>query len=117
VVAVLARVVPDTKSGTPGADAVKVKGTITWVALHDALRAEVRLFERLFVTDQPRKAAATSARTSTRTAARRAGAGSNPRWPAWQPTPGCSSNATATSWPTATTTRPARGRCSTASPG
>ena len=53
VVAVLARVVPDTKSGTPGADAVKVKGTITWVALHDALPAEVRLFERLFVTDQP----------------------------------------------------------------
>ena len=28
---VLATVVPDTKSGTPGADAVKVKGTITWV--------------------------------------------------------------------------------------
>jgi glutaminyl-tRNA synthetase len=53
VVAVLARVVPDTRSGTPGADAVKVKGTITWLAAHDALRAEVRLFERLFVTDQP----------------------------------------------------------------
>jgi glutaminyl-tRNA synthetase len=53
VTAVLARVVPDTKSGTAGADAVKVKGTITWVALHDALPAEVRLFERLFVTDQP----------------------------------------------------------------
>jgi glutaminyl-tRNA synthetase len=53
VTAVLATVVPDTKSGTPGADAVKVKGTITWVAAHDALAAEVRLFERLFVTDQP----------------------------------------------------------------
>jgi glutaminyl-tRNA synthetase len=53
VVAVLARVVPDTRSGTPGADAVKVKGTITWLAAHDALRAEVRLFERLFITDQP----------------------------------------------------------------
>ncbi len=53
VSAVLARVVPDTKSGTPGADAVKVKGTITWVAAHDAGAAEVRLFERLFVTDQP----------------------------------------------------------------
>jgi glutaminyl-tRNA synthetase len=53
VTAVLARVVPDTRSGTPGADAVKVKGTITWVAVHDAVPAEVRLFERLFVTDQP----------------------------------------------------------------
>ncbi|ODU10690.1 MAG: glutamine--tRNA ligase [Rubrivivax sp. SCN 71-131] len=53
VSAVLATVVPDTRSGTPGADAVKVKGTITWVAAHDALPAELRLFERLFATDQP----------------------------------------------------------------
>ena len=53
VSAVLARVLPDTKSGTPGADAVKVKGTITWVAAHDAVAAELRLFERLFATDQP----------------------------------------------------------------
>ena len=53
VISVLARVVPDTRSGTPGADAVKVKGTITWVAAHDALPAELRLFERLFATDQP----------------------------------------------------------------
>ena len=53
VTAVLATVVPDTKSGTPGADAVKVKGTITWLAAHDAVAAEVRLFERLFATDQP----------------------------------------------------------------
>ena len=53
VTTVLARVVPDTRSGTPGADAVKVKGTITWVAVHDAQAAEVRLFERLFATDQP----------------------------------------------------------------
>jgi glutaminyl-tRNA synthetase len=48
ITAVQARVVPDTKSGTPGADAVKVKGTITWVAAHDALGAE-----RLFSEDQP----------------------------------------------------------------
>jgi glutaminyl-tRNA synthetase len=53
VTAVLATVVPDTRSGTPGADSVKVKGTITWVAQHDALPAELRLFERLFATDQP----------------------------------------------------------------
>ncbi len=53
VVAVLAAVVPDTKSGTPGSDAVKVKGTITWVAQHDALPTEMRLYERLFTEDQP----------------------------------------------------------------
>ncbi len=53
VSAVLARVLPDTKSGTPGADAVKVKGTITWVGAHDAVAAELRLFERLFTADQP----------------------------------------------------------------
>ncbi len=53
ITAVLARVLPDTKSGTPGAAAVKVKGAITWVARHDAVAAEVRLFERLFATDQP----------------------------------------------------------------
>jgi glutaminyl-tRNA synthetase len=53
VTAVRARVVPDTKSGTPGADAVKVKGTITWVAVHDARPAPVRLYERLFTAEQP----------------------------------------------------------------
>ena len=53
VSAVLARVVPDTKSGTPGADAVKVKGTLTWLATDDALAAEVRLYDRLFVDPHP----------------------------------------------------------------
>ena len=53
VTAVLASVVPDTKSGTPGADAVKVKGTITWVGVHDAVAAEVRLYDRLFTEAQP----------------------------------------------------------------
>jgi len=53
VTRVLATVVPDTKSGTPGADAVKVKGTITWVAAHDAVTAEVRLYDRLFAEPQP----------------------------------------------------------------
>ena len=50
---VLAKVVPDTKSGTPGADAVKVKGTITWVGVEDAIGATVNLFERLFTEAQP----------------------------------------------------------------
>ena len=58
VSAVLARVVPDTKSGTPGADAVKVKGTITWVGAHASSEgggaaATVRLFDRLFSEPQP----------------------------------------------------------------
>ncbi|MBL8330837.1 MAG: glutamine--tRNA ligase/YqeY domain fusion protein [Rubrivivax sp.] len=51
--AVQATVVPDTKSGTPGADAVKVKGTITWVSAHEAVPLELRLFERMFTVDQP----------------------------------------------------------------
>jgi glutaminyl-tRNA synthetase len=53
VTAVLATVLPDTKSGTPGADAVKVKGTITWVGAADAVSAEVRLYDRLFTEAQP----------------------------------------------------------------
>jgi glutaminyl-tRNA synthetase len=50
---VLAAVVPDTKSGTPGAAAIKVKGVITWVATHDAVAAEFRLYDRLFTEAQP----------------------------------------------------------------
>ncbi|MDP9044378.1 MAG: glutamine--tRNA ligase/YqeY domain fusion protein [Pseudomonadota bacterium] len=53
ITAVTATVVPDTKSGTPGADAIKVKGTITWLGIHDALRAELRLYDRLFTEAQP----------------------------------------------------------------
>jgi glutaminyl-tRNA synthetase len=53
VTAVLATLVPDTKSGTPGADAVKVKGVVTWVSAQTALSAQVRLFDRLFTEAQP----------------------------------------------------------------
>ena len=53
VTQVLARVVPDTRSGTPGADAVKVKGTITWVGVGDALAATFKLYDRLFTEAQP----------------------------------------------------------------
>ncbi len=48
-----ATLVPDTKSGTPGSDAVKVKGVITWVGAADAVQAEVRLYDRLFSVPQP----------------------------------------------------------------
>ena len=53
VTRVLATVVPDTKSGTPGADSVKVKAAITWVGVQDAIAAEVRLYDRLFTDPQP----------------------------------------------------------------
>ena len=53
IVSVLASVIPDTKSGTPGSASVKVKGVITWVGTGDALVAETRLYERLFTDPQP----------------------------------------------------------------
>ncbi len=48
-----ATVLKDTKSGTPGSDAVKVKGVITWVGAADAVQAEIRLYDRLFSTEHP----------------------------------------------------------------
>lgn len=53
VTEVLAQLIPDTKSGTPGSDSVKVKGVITWVSQADALKAEVRLYDRLFTEANP----------------------------------------------------------------
>jgi glutaminyl-tRNA synthetase len=50
---VLATVVPDTKSGTPGSETVKVKAAITWVSVADGVPAEVRLYDRLFLEAQP----------------------------------------------------------------
>jgi glutaminyl-tRNA synthetase len=50
---VLATVVPDTKSGTPGSETVKVKAAITWVGVADGVNAEVRLYDRLFSDAQP----------------------------------------------------------------
>ena len=53
VIEVHAKVVPGTKSGTPGADSVKAKAAITWVGVHDGLPAEVRLYDRLFTDPHP----------------------------------------------------------------
>jgi len=53
VTGVRATLIPDTKSGTPGSDAVKVKGVITWVAVADGVPAEIRLYDRLFTDAQP----------------------------------------------------------------
>ena len=44
---------PDTKSGTPGADTVKVKGNIHWVSATHARAIEVRLYDRLFKDAHP----------------------------------------------------------------
>ncbi len=53
IVAVHATYLPDTKSGTPGADSVKVKGNIHWVSADHACEAEVRLYDRLFSDPHP----------------------------------------------------------------
>lgn len=53
VTAVHAKVIPGTKSGTPGADSVKAKAAITWVGVADGVSAEVRLYDRLFTDPQP----------------------------------------------------------------
>ena len=44
---------PETKSGTPGADKVKVKGNIHWVSAQHACASEVRLYDRLFKSPHP----------------------------------------------------------------
>jgi glutaminyl-tRNA synthetase len=43
----------DSKSGTEGSNAYKVKGNIHWVSAATALEAEVRLYDRLFTEAQP----------------------------------------------------------------
>ncbi len=48
-----AEILPQTRSGTPGADSVKVKGAIHWLPVADSPAAEVRLFERLFRVADP----------------------------------------------------------------
>ena len=53
VTAVHCDYIPETKSGTPGADRVKVKGNIHWVSTHHAYAAEVRLYDRLFAVPHP----------------------------------------------------------------
>ncbi|NYT22826.1 glutamine--tRNA ligase/YqeY domain fusion protein [Alcaligenaceae bacterium] len=53
IIEVHAEYLPDTKSGTPGADSVKVKGNITWVSAAHAVAAEIRLYDRLFLEPHP----------------------------------------------------------------
>ncbi len=53
ITAVHCTYLPDTKSGTPGSDAVKVKGNIHWVSARHAYQAQVRLYDRLFKSPHP----------------------------------------------------------------
>ncbi len=43
----------DTRSGTPGAEAIKVKGNIHWVGAKHSHTAQVRLYDRLFKVPHP----------------------------------------------------------------
>ena len=53
IVAVHCTYDPSTRSGTPGAEARKVKGNIHWLAAGHARAVEVRLYDRLFIVPQP----------------------------------------------------------------
>ncbi len=53
VTTVYAEILPETRSGTPGANSVKVKGAIHWLPIADALPAQVRLYEHLFAVADP----------------------------------------------------------------
>ncbi|KYK23503.1 glutamine--tRNA ligase, partial [Thermoplasmatales archaeon SG8-52-4] len=43
---------PDTRSGMVGSQR-KVKGTLHWVSIEQAIKAEVRLYDRLFIDEDP----------------------------------------------------------------
>lgn len=53
IVSVHCEYLPDSKSGTPGADGYKVKGNLHWVSARHAYPAEVRLYDRLFSRPHP----------------------------------------------------------------
>ena len=53
LIAVRCKYDPETKSGTVGANQVKVKGNIHWVSAKHAYAAEVRLYDRLFKVPHP----------------------------------------------------------------
>ena len=53
VVAVHCSYDPATRSGTPGADARKVKGNIHWLSTAHSVPAEIRLYDRLFAVPFP----------------------------------------------------------------
>lgn len=52
IVEIYAEYDPETKSGMPGSER-KVKGTLHWVAVNSAIKAEVRDYDRLFSVENP----------------------------------------------------------------
>ncbi|MGH9956629.1 MAG: glutamine--tRNA ligase/YqeY domain fusion protein [Pyrinomonadaceae bacterium] len=61
VIAVHCTYDPNTRSGTAGAEARKVKGNIHWISAAHAYKAEVRLYDRLFARPVPGKRETASA--------------------------------------------------------
>jgi glutaminyl-tRNA synthetase len=116
VTKVLATVVPDTKSGTPGADSVKVKAAITWVGVADGVQAEVRLYDRLFTDAQPDAGGKDFLALLNPDSLKVVTAYVEPSLAAAQAETSSSSSASATSSPTARITR-RPSRCSTGSRG
>ena len=55
ITTVFCEYLPDTKSGTPGADSIKVKGNIHWVSVKHGIKASVNLYDRLFKAEHPGK--------------------------------------------------------------
>lgn len=53
VVCVHADYLPETKSGTAGADSVKTKAAIHWLDAKTAVHAQFRMYDRLFTVPQP----------------------------------------------------------------
>ena len=53
ITAVHCEFIPNTKSGTPGAAPIKVKGNIHWLSVRHAVATEVRLYDRLFKSPHP----------------------------------------------------------------
>ncbi len=53
ITAVHCEYLPDSKSGTPGADHYKVKGNLHWISVAHACAADVRLYDRLFAQAAP----------------------------------------------------------------
>ncbi len=98
---VIARYFEDSKSGTAGADQYKVKGNIHWLSQLDALPAEVRLYDRLFLKANPEAGEADYERQSIPIPARPFLAGSNPVWQSCKRVRHFSLSATAISLPIA----------------
>ncbi|MGH6612386.1 MAG: glutamate--tRNA ligase family protein, partial [Burkholderiaceae bacterium] len=53
VVEVHAEYLPETKSGSPGANSVKTRAAIHWLSVADSIPAEVRVIDRLFTDSYP----------------------------------------------------------------